>query len=129
EGAKVHHVLIPGTKTQGVDDLLAARSPQTRQEWVRRLCDIAVTKLPRAPRKESGSKYVDPDAGVLTDKLARDVLDLAPAALTLEDTIAMYSGGVYVADGSEFTATVCDLLGDYFNVSYRRTVEEYAGAL
>jgi putative DNA primase/helicase len=129
EGAEVRHVLVPGVKKQGIDDLLGARQSDTRTRWIGTLCEKAVKKLPRAPRKESGSKYIDPDAGVLTDKLSRDVLEQAPAALTQEGTIAMYSGGVYVADGSEFTATVCDLLGDFFNVSYRRTVEEYAASL
>src|SRR5690606_36353114 len=60
EGANPRHVLVPGVRKQGIDDLLGARRPDTRAQWIANLCENAVAKLPRAPRKESGSKYVDP---------------------------------------------------------------------
>ncbi|MGH3500722.1 MAG: phage/plasmid primase, P4 family [Nocardioidaceae bacterium] len=128
EGAGVRYVLFPGAAKDGIDDVLAGRAPDTRTDYLGRLLEKAAEKLPRAPRRGTGSLYVN-DSGVLTDTLTRAALDTAPAALTLEHKIAMYNRGVYVMDGTAFLSTITDLLEDFHRPTYRAAAEEYAVGL
>lgn len=126
-GAEVRYVHVPGKSGEGIDDFLGRSADGVRTDIVNRLLQRGDAKLGRRPaRKRPSGGYVEPEVGLRTDKLARDVLDKAPAALTLEGKIAMYENGVYGLDGAVFIAAVADLLGDDFRVSHRASVEEYA---
>lgn len=130
EGAgEIKFVLLPGVGDEGVDDVLAARPADTRTTYLERLVEKAVDKLPRPPKRGKGNRYFGIDGNLLVDQLSRAALEAAPAALSLEHKIAMYSGGVYVMDGTAFMAAVGDLLDDFYFPSYRAAVEEYAMTL
>jgi P4 family phage/plasmid primase-like protien len=131
EGAtKVGFVRLPASGKAGLDDLLAATSPDRRAAKLKRLIGkadpkVAATKPP--PKRASGGYFGD--SGLLARQLTMDVLAQAPAALTVEHKIAMYRDGAYVLDGTAFSGTVAELLGDAFRPAHRATAEEFAVGL
>ena len=142
--AEVRFIRIPGGQKSGLDDVLGARDEDDRTSYLAQLVEI--TKgLPKAekplqpaakrpaPKKADADDLDDldpdalfePDGRLRVATLSRRVLDARPAALTREQRIALYSGGVYRIDGTAFITGVAELLGERYNKTSRGNAEEY----
>ena len=128
-------VRLPAGKNAGLDDVLAAQSPERRAAVLARLIGDAKDKIadykPRAKTKVKirtgpGAKCFDADGNFLAETATKAVLEHSPAALSAEGKVAVYGDGAYRIDGQAFIGTVCWLLGEEYRPFYRKTVEEFA---
>jgi putative DNA primase/helicase len=141
QGAEsVRFVRIPGTKSTGLDDVLASEAPERRTKYLTRLIELtrnrpksekpelpAVTK-PKAKKAGDdgdGSPFFDGEK-LKVQTLAEHVVGQQPAALTREDKVALYIDGVYRIDGKGFLSTVTHLLGEDFRVGHLTNAEAFA---
>lgn len=127
----VRFVSTTGTGKQGVDDVLAGFAGDKRAEMLRLWLSQATDKLgKRPPAKqptEGAGKYfrARPKPIVLQPAdAADDLLAQSPAALTREGNIALYSDGVYQADGNAILSKVVGMFGNYYTPSIRNTVTD-----
>jgi putative DNA primase/helicase len=131
EGAsEVRYLKLPAGDKSGLDDVLASRSTDRRSVYLKRLIDQAKTKLPPKPARKvkrdgAGTAYFGDD-GLLVEKLYHGIIARHPAALTRERRVALYRNGVFHIDGTAFSGTIADMLGDRFRPGHRAAVEEYA---
>ena len=120
--ATVKFIVLPGEK-QGLDDVLARTPEDGRPELMARLITTAEAKLPRKPPPSNA--LVD-RGGLKTDKAWKKLEARHPMAVTAENSIAVYSGGVYRnGDSLQFEASVNRLLGDDFRDMHLRTLVSY----
>jgi P4 family phage/plasmid primase-like protien len=131
EGARsVAYVRLPASGAAGLDDVLAKRAPDTRTAYLGRLIGQAKPKpaetRPRAKdRLRAGVDTFFEDGALLVDRLCTAIRDRMPAALTEEQRVALYRGGVFHIDRSALIGAVAEMLGDRFRPAHRSTVEEY----
>jgi putative DNA primase/helicase len=129
EGAEtVRFIRIPGGAKSGLDDVLAQRAPETRQEYIRALINIA-RKRPRAEKPElpAAVKPFFTTSGSLQVKtLVETVIGTRPVALTREEKVAIYRGGVYKIDGTSFLGELTTLLGEQFRTGHLANAESFA---
>ena len=141
QGAEsVRFVRIPGSKNTGLDDVLAAETPERRGKYLTRLVELTRNRpkaekpeLPAAskpkPKKAGddgdGSPFFDGEK-LKVQTLAEHVVGAQPAALTREDKVALYKDGVYRIDGKGFLSTVTNLLGEDFRSSHLTNAEMFA---
>lgn len=132
EGAtSVAYMRLPATGNKGVDDVLAKRDAADRAEFLSRLIAKARPKpadsKPKVKdREKAGSAvYFDDSGALLVDKLAREIQQKMPAALTEEQRIALYRGGVFNIEKSAIIGAVSEMLDNRYRPGHRSTVEEY----
>jgi putative DNA primase/helicase len=131
-GAKtVQFVSTTGTGKEGVDDVLAGFAEPKRAEMLKLWLSQATDKLGKRPAAkqptEDASKYFrtrSKPIALQPADAADDLLDQAPAALTREGNIALYSGGVYQVDGNAILSKVVDMFGNYYTPSIKNTVTD-----
>jgi len=132
----VRFIHLPGGTTVGLDDLLVRRPAETRTTYIGRLIEGAhrkpATRKPTARQGRSSdlapddpARFFNDEIGLLTQQLSVAVRAIYPAALTVEDHIALYSRGVFQTDGAAFSGAVARLLGDRFRPNHRAAVEEF----
>jgi putative DNA primase/helicase len=129
EGADViKYVILPAGNKAGLDDVLGSREPERRGVYLERLLEQAVGKLPKKPTRAAagGNPFIVPDQGGLQVRaLAAQINEDSPVALTQENRVAVYTGGVYRADGTGIIAAVGRHLGEMFRPAHRSAVEEF----
>lgn len=133
EGAKSRFLRLPGSGKAGLDDVLGKRPEHQRTAHLGRLIEQAeVEKFPKSRRPKVAA---DPDSffgdgGLRVEKLATDIFDAHPSALTQEHQIALYEHGVYEISGLAFVGAVAKRLADDFRPGHRAAAEEFtAGTL
>jgi len=137
EGASTARFVMTTAKDkEGIDDVLAAYAEERRPHALKRWLMQATEKLPKRPkgrrRDDHGSPdpmrfFYQSDAPVKfnpTD-MANDLLPKYPAALTAENTIAMYSGGRYQVDELAFLSVMVKELDYLFTPGHAATAEKY----
>lgn len=140
QGAEsVRFVRIPGGKKSGLDDVLAAEVEPRRTRYLQRLIEVTEARpkgekpeLPAAtkpkPKKPGddgeGSPFFDGEK-LKVQTLAEFIVGRQPVALTRENKVALYMGGVYKIDGTGFLSTVSTVLGEDFRVSHLSNVEAF----
>lgn len=143
--AELFFLRVPGGRKTGLDDVLGDRPEESRQAYLARLIEQAVERpkaekpgqpAQRRPEKKTETVELHPDSIFDVDgklrvaTLSRLVIADRPAALTREQRIAMYFGGVYRIDGLAFISAVTELLGEDYRPAHRAACEEYtAGQL
>jgi putative DNA primase/helicase len=138
EGASsVRFIRVPGGAKAGLDDVLAGREPAKRTEYLARLIQLAqdakAASKPEAPaERRPPARKPEPtdgaffaDGGLQVATLAMDIGSHHPAALTAEDKVAVYRGGVFVLDGTGILSAVTERLGEAFRVAHASNVERY----
>jgi DNA polymerase-1 len=120
-GCTVRHVVIPGGSTTGLDDVLGAVPDPVAV--MARLLERATSDLPKRPKAPRGAFMGD--SGVLVEKLADAVREVAPTALAADGTIATYEAGVYQVAKAAFSGHVGRLLGDEYRPAHRAAAEEF----
>jgi putative DNA primase/helicase len=116
----------PGPGSIGLDDLLAQVDESLRTEVLTRLLERATPDLGKVPprKKSSGSPWFG-EGGLKARELAHAVWKAhGGAALTQEQTVALYIDGAYRVDPAAFTGAVVDILGDDYRRPHRSTVED-----
>lgn len=132
----VRFAKLAGGAKSGLDDELAlSAAPERRGSYLAKVIEKA-GKLPRKPsakakKAEEGdgepdeaARYFSQEIGLLVDDLCRDIRDKMPAALTEEQRVAIYSGGVYNIDKTAIVAAVGKVLKNRNRPSIRQAVEE-----
>jgi len=133
EGATVRFLRVPGSKKSGLDDALGKREERQRTDYLRRLIEQAEKE--KFPKSRRPKPPADPDSffgdgGLRVEKLATDIFEAHPSAITQEERIALYENGVYEISGLAFIGAVAKRLGDDFRPGHRAAVEEFtAGTL
>jgi putative DNA primase/helicase len=129
EGAdEIRYVILPAGNKAGLDDVLGSREPERRGLYLERLLEQAVKKLPKKPTRAAagGNPFILPDQGGLQVRsLAAQINEDSPVALTQENRVAVYTGGVYRADGTGLIEAVGRHLGELTRPSHRAAVEEF----
>lgn len=141
----IRFLKLPAGRKTGLDDLLGSREPDRRAAYLAALIKESVTeKFPasRAPKaKRSDRSAMDEedmdgvspylgDNGLLVATLAKDVHATAPAALTSEGTVAIYSAGYYRINPLGFTEVLTRLLGENYRTAHESNTEAFmAGRL
>lgn len=138
EGAKtVRFVLTSARGTDGVDDVLASYAEDKRARSLKRWLTQASEKLPKRPkgkRKEDGDGpdpalrfFYQSDTPLRFDpkKALDELLPQYPAALTAENTVALYSGGRYRVTSLAFTAMAVQEFGSMFTPSIASNLESF----
>jgi putative DNA primase/helicase len=138
-GAKaVEFVSTTGTGKEGVDDVLSGFEPGKRAEMLKLWLSQATDKLGKRPKAKAPVEGTDgPERFFRTRSkpialqpatAAEALLKQAPAAITAEENIALYSDGVYQVDGNAILAHVVEMFGDYYTPSIRTTVTDVVKA-
>jgi putative DNA primase/helicase len=130
EGASgVSYALLPSAASEGLDDVLGARTEDKRGAYLKRLIDQA-GRLPREPKPKAAktSPFIHPKHGLQVAMLASAIEDRHPMALTAEHKVAVYRDGVFSTIPLALSAVVGELLGNQFRPSARIAVEEFIAA-
>jgi putative DNA primase/helicase len=133
EGSTARFLRVPGSKKSGLDDVLGKKPENQRTAYLARLIENAERE--KFPKSRRPKPPADPDSffgdgGLRVEKLSADVYDKQPSALTSEDQIALYQGGVYEIRGLAFKGAIADRLGDDYRPNHRIACEEFtAGKL
>jgi len=124
----VRFLTIPGEGKEGMDDLLSAAEPRFRKMVVRKMIEDAKAlpkKPPRRPAKD-GSVFFGPDGNLLPQTFWRYLKVAHSLALAGDQSIAIYSEGVYLNGKScGFQSEVCQALGDYYKPEHFNNVHSF----
>lgn len=122
--ASIEFVLLPGTK-DGMDDILGrAADPAATY---RRLLARAVSRLPKKPPPPARAGYFDRSGKFLVAQCYNDIVRRHHLAVTEENTVAVYQGGLYHNGQSKFfNRIVLNMLGDDFRKVHLDNVTEMA---
>lgn len=139
--ASVAYVATTGSDKEGVDDVLAALPEDRRAKSLRTWLSLAPAKLPKRPKSKRPTTADGPDDTMklfrVRDKPlhfqgqdgAQMVLDMHPAAITREKTIALYKDGVYTVDADAVMCTLALKLGNMYEPSYVKKTEHMLTAM
>lgn len=118
----VKFILLSGKK-DGVDDILRrAADPVATMD---RLVKSATARMPRQPAKNHPNPLFDAKRGLRAVKCYQALRAKHPMAVTIEDSIACYVGGVYLNGNSKvFTESLVELLGEDYRSSHQETMEK-----
>lgn len=139
----VRFAAVPGRGKEGLDDVLAKRSPAVRSKLIeimltdarvrpaeRRPSAKAAAQAAKAQREEAdpgpGAAFFDPiSGGMLVKDLSEFIRGHHPCALTAEGRVAMYDRGVYGINGLAFQGAITMLLGNRFLTSHLTNTEAF----
>lgn len=126
--AKVRFVKVPGGGKSGLDDVLGTLDDPAK--GLQRLLADAKDKLPRRPAaRKKRPEWMDPDDGsLLVDRFATILREKRPMALARDETVAVYTRGVYRVGPLALADVVAAEMGDLFRPAHRAAVEEYIAA-
>lgn len=123
----VKYIKLPGNRTTGLDDVLATLAAPA--DGMRRLIQNAAAKLPRRPpAKKDRPAYFGEDGNLLVDRFSTMLRDRHPMLLAGDETVAVYTRGVYRVSPNALRAVMAEELGDLYRPAHRATVEEYTTA-
>jgi len=125
----VRYVQTTARGSNGLDDVLAGLPEERRTEIMALWLNQATARLPKAPKKPPVHPFIAENGALLVKRATEAVMDKAPAALTVEGKVALYSDGVYRLNPLALLSGVVELLGDLYRKEWRKNIEETAVGL
>jgi P4 family phage/plasmid primase-like protien len=125
----VRYVQTTARDTNGLDDVLAALPEDRRTAILALWISQATARLPKAPKKPPSHPFIAENGALLVKRATEAVMKRAPAALTVEGKVALYSDGVFQLNPLALLSGVVDLLGDLYRKEWRKNIEETAVGL
>jgi len=113
----------PAQGKQGVDDVLATMPEGQRSKSLSRWIGRAKASPGKAPAHRQASPFFDKN-GLMVQTLATDILSAQPAALTAEQHVSIYTGGVYRPDSMALMSEVSLRLGEQHRSAHTSSAEQ-----
>lgn len=125
----VRYVQTTARGSNGLDDVLAELPEDRRTAILALWLNQATARLPKAPKKPPAHPFIAENGALLVKRATEAVMDKAPAALTVEGKVALYTDGVFRMDALALLSSVVELLGDLYRKEWRKNIEETAVGL
>lgn len=125
----VRYVQTTARGSNGLDDVLAELPEDRRTTILALWLNQATARLPKAPKKPPAHPFIAENGALLVKRATEAVMDKAPAALTVEGKVALYTDGVFRMDALALLSSVVELLGDLYRKEWRKNIEETAVGL
>lgn len=117
--ASVRYAIFHATGNKGIDDVLAARRPSDRTEWLEGIVEKASAKLPAKPRAKKDTPK----------SWGEKIRETYPLACLPGMRVAPYTEGVYRVNMARWNQIVAAVMGEGYSKNMRDNTEAYLAGI